>query len=139
MKLFITRTLSDRHGTFGKLMFENDDNGVEPMGVTCEPAPGGAHPMIPAGTYACVPHDSAEHPDTYEVTGVPGRSGILIHPGNTIRDTKGCILPGLTFGKLKVTEPDDVLPCVVSSVQAMDLLRMRLGQNNFTLTITDET
>lgn len=31
------------------------------------------------------------------VNGVPGRSGILIHPGNKLSDIKGCILPGKSF------------------------------------------
>ena len=30
-----------------------------------------------------------------EVADVPGRSAILIHPGNRASDTRGCILPGL--------------------------------------------
>jgi hypothetical protein len=37
----------------------------------------------------------------FEVTGVPGRSRVLIHPGNTVSDTRGCILIGRTWGKLR--------------------------------------
>ena len=29
------------------------------------------------------------------LSAVPARAGILIHPGNSVYDTKGCILPGL--------------------------------------------
>ena len=34
----------------------------------------------------------------WEVSGVPGRSYIMIHPGNYDKDTQGCILPGAGFG-----------------------------------------
>lgn len=50
---------------------------------------------IPAGRYRVVvafsPHFQRDLPHLVDV---PGYDGILIHPGNTAEDTKGCILPG---------------------------------------------
>jgi len=52
---------------------------------------------IPDGSYRCVRFHSAKHPNTFEVTNVPGRSAILFHTGNTPADTMGCILVGESF------------------------------------------
>lgn len=58
---------------------------------------------IPPGTYGLVWHDSPHlHARVPMLVDVPGRSYILIHVGNTARDTQGCILVGLT------REPDAV-------------------------------
>ena len=70
----------------------------------------------PDGTYPLVSFESPEHPDCWVLTPVPGRTGILVHVGNTIRDTQGCILIG------QMQEPGKVL-------QSRDALR----QLNYTL------
>ena len=51
---------------------------------------------IPAGRYridwALSPHFGRMLP---HLSGIPGYTGVLIHPGNTEADTEGCILPGM--------------------------------------------
>lgn len=39
--------------------------------------------------------------ETFEVTGVPGRTDILFHPGNVVGDTEGCPILGQYVGKLR--------------------------------------
>ncbi len=56
---------------------------------------------IPAQQYLCEVHDSPKFGITHLVRNVPGRSGILFHPGNSADDTEGCILLGQYFGKLR--------------------------------------
>ena len=64
---------------------------------------------IVAGRYLCKKRHSQKYGWHYHITGVPGRTLILIHPGNYNRDTKGCILLGAEFidinadGQLDVT------------------------------------
>lgn len=55
---------------------------------------------IPDGDYEVVPYSSAKYPHSFEIIDVPGRDAILIHHGNTIKDTLGCILVGESLGKL---------------------------------------
>lgn len=84
---------------------------------------------IPPGRYKIVPYSSEKYPDCYEITGVLGRTKILIHPGNFIKDTRGCILPGLGLHYQSK-------PMVTYSKKAMDLLRNYLGQAPVDLDIT---
>lgn len=56
---------------------------------------------IPAGQYDCLRVDSATWGETFKVLDVPGRTGIVFHPGNRLRDTRGCILLAEHFGKLR--------------------------------------
>lgn len=49
---------------------------------------------IPAGVYKAVRHTSPKFGETYLLVDVPKRSEILFHAGNSIADTKGCILLG---------------------------------------------
>lgn len=48
---------------------------------------------IPCGEYKYEMVVSGRWGVTYEVE-VPGRDGILFHVGNTVRDTRGCVLVG---------------------------------------------
>jgi hypothetical protein len=52
---------------------------------------------IPAGDYECATFDSPTHGPTWQVLGVPNRTYILFHKGNTHIHTAGCILVGETF------------------------------------------
>ena len=84
---------------------------------------------IPEGSYTCQPYSSEKYPDVYVVTNVPNREDILFHVGNTTKDTRGCILPGMFFGSLKGK------PAVRSSSKAMNLIKHLIGSNRFVLTI----
>lgn len=49
---------------------------------------------IPEGTYFMGPYSSPHFEEAILIDPVPGRTGILIHAGNTTKDTHGCILVG---------------------------------------------
>lgn len=100
MTLTLTRFASTPDGVLGRLgpwcTLEEEALGNRPN-VSC----------IPAGTYLC--RRSRYHAggyDTFEITGVPNRSRILFHIGNTEEDTAGCILVGKRFGVLVRTDED---------------------------------
>lgn len=58
---------------------------------------------IPEGVYRCVKTENRKLlsgeviPETYEITGVPDRDGILFHIGNSPKDTRGCVLVAQNF------------------------------------------
>lgn len=54
----------------------------------------GSDTAIPNGSYVVRPSTFRGSPGYYEVSGVPGRSGVKIHLGNEHKDTEGCPLPG---------------------------------------------
>lgn len=58
---------------------------------------------IPAGTYICRLLDHPKHGMCWEVTNVPGRTGILFHIGNDASDSEGCILVGFGFSTRAIT------------------------------------
>jgi len=64
---------------------------------------------VPDGSYPLVAFDSPEHPDCWVLTPVPSRTGVLIHVGNTVDDTQGCILVGQTQSPGKVGNSRDAL------------------------------
>lgn len=49
---------------------------------------------IPKGTYKlAVTYSNKFKKDLIQILDVPNRAGIRIHPGNSIEDTTGCVLP----------------------------------------------
>lgn len=58
---------------------------------------------IPEGEYELAPltkSGSGKYSNVFWVKDVPERSGILIHNGNLVKHTKGCILIGMEQGRL---------------------------------------
>jgi hypothetical protein len=53
---------------------------------------------IPPGEYLYRVRPDDKWPEVIEIQGVRGRAGILIHPGNGLADTVGCILVGQRDG-----------------------------------------
>lgn len=56
---------------------------------------------IPPGLYVCKRVNSPKYGETFEITNVPGRTHVLFHSGNVVDHTKGCVLLGEKWGKLK--------------------------------------
>ena len=116
MHLTLKRHQFHVFGTFGTLYNEDKEpicNTLEEVynfnkkGVSC----------IPEGMYAVekIIRSSNGKP-AFRINGVPNRTAILIHTGNTIEDVEGCILPGQTWGRYKG------LPAVLDSRNAMQYL-----------------
>lgn len=103
--LWLRRTARLPAGTFGRLT----DSGLSL--ATCEDDWRENKPSvscIPAGRYPLRRTVYHRHGiETFEVCDVPGRSRILVHPGNTEEDTAGCILVGLRLGKLWIARDED--------------------------------
>lgn len=81
----------------------------EPIAVTLElPWLDNRHDVscIPEGTYNGQRFYNKQtfngevRPIVFEVQNVPNRAGILIHEGNTVKDTHGCILIGRDYTEM---------------------------------------
>jgi len=73
---------------------------------------------IPCGTYDVELIHSLRFGDSFHVKDVPEREGILIHKGNVVGDTRGCILVGMAFKDIN----EDGLLDVAESAKAMIFL-----------------
>jgi len=126
----LMRVSYSAHGTFGVLL----SDGI-PMCVTLEDPWNDNRKnvsCIPTGNYECIPHNGHRYKDTWILKGVPRRTAILFHVGNTQKDTEGCILVGQRFGTL------DDQPAILGSKAAMSMLRDVLPKN-FQIIIKDGT
>ncbi|WP_243544759.1 DUF5675 family protein [Pseudodesulfovibrio tunisiensis] len=125
----IIRMEQGEDGTFGVLLLDG-----QTFCVTLEPPrqrKGGGQ-CIPEGEYACCRTASPRFGNTFEITDVPGREHILLHPGNTIIDSMGCVLLGSKFGSLGFERG------VLESRAAFgEFLNRAQGMDEFTLTVRD--
>ena len=104
MEIYIARIAYHPEGTFGVLLYQEAPLlPLTPIATTCEEVwlmNQREVSCIPSGRYRCSRVNSPRFGPTWQVDAVPGRSHILFHRGNTIVDTKGCIMVGETFTKL---------------------------------------
>lgn len=99
MQITIIRIEKSEHGTFGVMILDS-----EAFCVTLEPEDLNNKidvSCIPEGQYICKRVASPKYGDTFRVCNVESRSHILFHAGNVEVHTKGCILLGQYFGKLR--------------------------------------
>lgn len=125
--ILLRRLYSTDQGTFGVMSMDG-----KPICVTCEDPWNNNQQnasCVPLGAYQCHKHTGERFSNVWELQDVPNRSAILIHSGNNIKDTHGCILVGHGFSQL------DGLPSITDSLATLNRLRTLLP-DDFTLTIT---
>lgn len=87
-------------------------------------------PKLTPGLHKCVRGThKLEHGDpfeTFEITGVPGHSGILFHVGNFNADSNGCVLVGMAATAAGLVQ---------SRIAFKALMDSLVGINEFTLEV----
>ena len=84
---------------------------------------------IPPDIYTVAPYTSEKYPDTFQILNVPNRTHILIHVGNKVSHTEGCVLVGKYFGMLHYEQ------AVLASKVSFQRLRNHVGAGRWTLEI----
>ena len=129
MNMSLVRGRFDEDGIYGQLL---DSNGSWVV-FTIEHSYN-LTPKLPDGIYSCVRgiHVLDHHPEgfeTFQIIGVPGHEGILIHRGNTQDDSDGCVLIGTSMGD----------KCILNSENAyLKLMALQVTFNSFTLTVSSQ-
>jgi RHS repeat-associated protein len=102
VEIVVQRFLESDNSTTSRFNMR-DPNGDNLTGYFLEPAgPSstveGSDRRISAGVYDIEHWNSPDHPNTFIILNVPGRSYVLIHVGNFPDDTEACFLPGVNYG-----------------------------------------
>jgi len=80
---------------------------------------------IPDGVYRLTKASSPRFDKCFYIHDVPNREGILIHVGNTLSDTKGCVLVGLDVNCEHVIESRSALQRLFSVLGDEEILCVR--------------
>lgn len=136
--LTLYRLHQDEHATFGQIedaernvlcvtlerpWVDANHDGLSDPNVSC----------IPSGSFTATRYHSPHFGyDVFSLSGVPGRGNIELHRGNTVHDSKGCILLGTRIGDVNGERG------ITGSAQAFERFMDRMaGVNTFTLTVVD--
>ena len=129
-RVTLTRGFQTKDVTLGILRIQGEDH--QPIFSLENPLRGTTvDSCIPAGIYRCGPYSSKKYPNAYQIHDVPGRTYILIHAGNSEKDTTGCVLLGLGFAPLGSTT------VLTQSRAAIVLFLSLIGREDFELEIRD--
>lgn len=139
MNLIAIRTMKRQDGIFSDW---TDEAGAHLFFSVTHAYPdsiGGWEPKIPPGTYRCVRgHHTIGHGvhahliETFEITGVAGHTGLLVHPGNWQSASEGCECTGRAFAESAQGE------MVTHSEETFEaFMAMQEGLDEFTLTVRD--
>lgn len=128
----LIRNPSTPYGTFGQFVGfdfdfyslelpyqDADKNGLSDPQKSC----------IDVGEYLCRWRQSPKYGWTYEVTGVPGRSHILIHSANWAHQLLGCVAIGKARGVLNGK------PAILRSKEAIAEFHAAMREQPFTLKV----
>jgi hypothetical protein len=139
MNLTLKRDQYRKDGIYGRLLNDKD----EQVAVTLEHAydpndEGSFAPKVPQGTYTC---QRGQHQlagmsapfTTFEITGVPGHTGILFHRGNYNSDSEGCVLLGRDIATSNL---DGTQMLTLSAITFTSFMCMLNGVDQFTLTVS---
>ena len=84
------------------------------------------HTAIPAGTYRVTLHDSPRFGRVPLLHGVPGFTDILIHAGNTAKNTQGCILVGQRRGPASLEQSRLALAALLPKIESADVVTIEI-------------
>lgn len=128
--LILNRTTlkSDPTGTLGELILDGKiicqtlerpwkDNAQE---TSC----------IPTGEYLCKRVNSPKFGETFEITDVPNRTHILMHSGNYVTDSLGCVLLGM------ISDRSSSYKIFKSRIARDKLMEIMKDEQSFHLTIS---
>jgi len=129
--LRLTRiTSSSEYGTFGALTIDN-----VPQCVTLEPYWRNneyENSCVPTGIYNLEWFDSPKYGMTLQLIDVQGRTFILFHWGNRVKNTEGCILVGEKYGQISCQQ------AILYSLRAFKSLLFKLqDETKMTLIISE--
>lgn len=132
MKAVITRETYITDGTFGIMTLDGSFlcYTLERLWLNNKPQIS----CIPAGVYQCSRHSSLKFGNVWEVDNVPNRADILIHNGNTIEDSHGCILVGTYVAELNgmkaLRNSRDALKQLMFLTKDLDNLELEIIDTN---------